>query len=171
MDKITLRSRSNSSWAAWRDVSPKHNRMVDAMLSAPLHVLASMRVKTELVVEKYDKGKTVPRKVGLQPVMREGIEYEFDVCADMDQKSTMVVTKSRCPRLSGGVFPKPGSRSGDPPQGLAGCSFGCGGGCRARRSAGRDPRGTPTRCKCCRSLSQALTTIGYRRNWRRSGDE
>ena len=109
VDQITLRSKSNSSWAAWRDVSPKHNRMVDAMLSAPLHVLASMRVKTEWVVEKDDKGKTVPRKVGLQPVMREGIEYEFDVCADMDQKNTMVVTKSRCPKLSGGVFSKPGS--------------------------------------------------------------
>jgi hypothetical protein len=109
VDRIAMRSKSNSSWAAWRDVSPKHNRMVDAMLSAPIHVLASMRVKTEWVVEKDDKGKSVPRKVGLQPVMRDGIEYEFDVCADMDQENTMVVTKSRCPRLSGGVFSKPGS--------------------------------------------------------------
>jgi hypothetical protein len=40
--------------------------------------------------------------------MRDGIEYEFDVCGDMDQENTLVITKSRCPKLAGGVFPKPG---------------------------------------------------------------
>jgi hypothetical protein len=40
--------------------------------------------------------------------MRDGIEYEFDVCGEMDQENTLQVTKSRCPKLSGGVFPKPG---------------------------------------------------------------
>jgi len=46
--------------------------------------------------------------VGLQPVMRDGIEYEFDICGDMDQENTLVITKSRCPRLSGAVLQKPG---------------------------------------------------------------
>ncbi len=83
--------------------------MIDAMISAPIHILVSMRVKTEWVVEKDDRtGKSTPRKVGLQPVMRDGIEYEFDVCGDMDQENTLVITKSRCPKLSGGVFQKPG---------------------------------------------------------------
>jgi hypothetical protein len=44
-------------------------------------------------------GKTVPRKVGLAPVMRDGIEYEFDVFGDMDQEHTLVITKTRCPKL------------------------------------------------------------------------
>ena len=77
--------------------------------SAPIHVLVSMRVKTEWVLEKDEAtGKTKPRKIGLQPVMREGIEYEFDVCGDMDQENTLHITKSRCPELSGAVFQKPG---------------------------------------------------------------
>ncbi len=38
-----------------------------------------MRVKTEWVVERDEKGRNVPRAVGLQPIMRDGIEYEFDV--------------------------------------------------------------------------------------------
>ena len=42
-------------------------------------------MKTEWVIEKDDRtGKSTPRKVGLQPVMRDGIEYEFDVCGDID---------------------------------------------------------------------------------------
>ena len=109
VEHISARTKSNNSWAAWREVSPKHNRMIDAMLDAPIHVLVSMRVKTEWVVERNEKtGKSVPRKVGLQPVMRDGIEYEFDVCGEMDQENTMIVTKSRCPAASGGLFPKPG---------------------------------------------------------------
>jgi energy-coupling factor transporter ATP-binding protein EcfA2 len=109
VDRVKMRLRDNG-FAAWREITPLHNRMIDAMISAPIHVLVSMRVKTEWVVEKDDRtGKSTPRKVGLQPVMRDGIEYEFDVCGDMDQENTLVITKSRCPKLSGGVFQKPGA--------------------------------------------------------------
>src|ERR1700733_12876382 len=52
-------------------------------------------------------------KVGLAPVMRDGMEYEFDVCGEMDQENTLQVTKSRCSRVSGGVFPKPGKELAD----------------------------------------------------------
>jgi hypothetical protein len=108
VEKVKRRLRDNG-FAAWREITPKHNRMIDAMLSAPIHILVSMRVKTEWVMETEERtGKTKPRKIGLQPVMRDGIEYEFDVCGDMDQENTLQITKSRCPQLSGGVFPKPG---------------------------------------------------------------
>jgi len=68
-----------------------------------------MRTKTEWVLETNDKGKQVPRKVGLAPVMRDGIEFEFDVCGDLDQENNLVVTKSRCPQLSGQVINRPGA--------------------------------------------------------------
>ena len=109
VDAITDRSKSNNTFAAWRHVSPMHNRMIDAMLAAPIHIMVSMRVKTEWVLERNERtGKTVPRKVGLAPVMRDGVEYEFDVCGDMDLDNTLVITKSRCPDLSGKVIQKPG---------------------------------------------------------------
>jgi hypothetical protein len=109
VDQISARQRNNNSWSAWRHVSPKHSRMIDAMLSAPLHILVTMRVKTEWVVDKDEKtGKTCPRKVGLQPVMRDGVEYEFDVCGDMDQENNLIVTKSRCPKLTGKMISRPG---------------------------------------------------------------
>jgi hypothetical protein len=113
VDKVKRRLHDNG-FAAWREITPKHNRMIDAMLAAPIHVLVSLRVKTEWVVETDERsGKTKPRKIGLQPVMRDGIEYEFDVCGDMDQENTLVITKSRCPKLAGGVFAKPGKELAD----------------------------------------------------------
>jgi hypothetical protein len=110
VEKVKRRLRDNG-FAAWREVTPKHNRMIDAMLGAPIHILVSLRVKTEWVIETDERtGKTKPRKIGLQPVMRDGIEYEFDICGDVDHENTLVITKSRCPKLAGEVFPKPGEQ-------------------------------------------------------------
>jgi len=109
VDRAARRMQTPNSFAAWKEVTPLHNALIDKIISAPLHILASMRAKTEWIIDRDERtGKTTPRKVGLAPVMRDGIEYEFDVCGDMDQENTLVITKSRCPKLAGGVFPKPG---------------------------------------------------------------
>jgi hypothetical protein len=114
VDRAARRMQTPNSFAAWKQVTPIHNALIDKIISAPLHVLVSLRSKTEWVLERDDKsGKTAPRKVGLAPVMRDGIEYEFDVCGDMDQENTLVITKSRCPRLAGGVFSQPGKELAD----------------------------------------------------------
>jgi hypothetical protein len=42
--------------------------------------------------------------------MRDGIEYEFDVYGEMDQDNTLRITKSRCPKLTGARFTKPGEK-------------------------------------------------------------
>jgi hypothetical protein len=109
VDRAARRMQAPNSFAAWKEITPLHNALIDKIISAPLHILVSMRSKTEWIIDRDERtGKTAPRKVGLAPVMRDGIEYEFDVCGDMDQDNTLVITKSRCPKLAGGVFPKPG---------------------------------------------------------------
>ena len=57
--------------------------MVDAITGANLHIIVTMRSKMEYVQATNDRGRTIVRKVGMQPVQREGLEYEFDVVADM----------------------------------------------------------------------------------------
>lgn len=113
VDAIAKRSQSPNSFGAWRDVTPIHNQMVDAMLSCRAHVIATIRSKTEHVQEKDERGKTVIRKVGLQPVQRDGLEYEFDVVADLTQDNELIVSKSRCPALSGVMVSKPGKEVAD----------------------------------------------------------
>jgi len=114
VDRAARRMQTPNSFAAWKQVTPLHNALIDKIVSAPLHILASMRAKTEWILDRDERtGRTVPRKVGLAPVMRDGIEYEFDVCGDMDQENTLVITKSRCPELAGGVFAKPGREVAD----------------------------------------------------------
>lgn len=98
-----------NSFDAWRTLTPQHNALVEAILGYPGHVIATMRVKTEYVIEEDARGKKVPRKVGLAPVQRDGLEYEFDVVADMDPDNCMHVSKSRCPALAGASIRKPGA--------------------------------------------------------------
>jgi hypothetical protein len=61
------------------------------------------------VLEEDDKGRKVPRKIGLAPVQRDGLEYEFDVVGDIDTEHKLIVSKSRCPAVDGKVIHKPGA--------------------------------------------------------------
>lgn len=113
VDKAAAKSRSGNSFAAWREVTPEHNAMVDAILRYPGHVIVTMRAKTEWVLEEDDRGRKVPRKIGLAPVQRDGVEYEFDVVGDMDHEHRLVISKSRCSALSNEVISRPGKALGE----------------------------------------------------------
>jgi len=114
VDNIQKRSQSRNSFTAWREVTPQHNALVDAIIRAPMHVIVTMRAKTEYVIERDERtGKTSPRKVGIQPVQRDGLEYEFDVVADLDGEHNFCVTKTRCAELDGKVFRRAGADVAD----------------------------------------------------------
>lgn len=101
--------RGGNSYAAWRNVTPWHNRLVDSIIACRCHVIATMRAKTDYVIEQDGKGgKTTIRKVGLAPVQRDGMEYEFDVTADLSPSHSLLVGKTRCPELDGKSFSFPG---------------------------------------------------------------
>lgn len=102
-DEATKRSRSQNSWAAWRDVTPAHRSLVDAILQSRCHVIATMRSKMAYIQTESHKIK----KVGMAPVQRQGMEYEFDIGASMDIDHNMVVSKSRCFAIADAVVPKP----------------------------------------------------------------
>lgn len=99
-----IAARTGNSYTAWRDVTPEHNRLVDAMLQSPCHVIADIRAKQEYVQEKNEKGKTVVRNVGMGLQMRDGIEYEFTTCFMLDQDHTANATKDRTGLFDGKYF-------------------------------------------------------------------
>jgi hypothetical protein len=90
-----------NSYAAWREVTPDHNALVEALLSSRCHIIVTMRVKTEYVLETNDRGKQVPRKVGLAPVQRDGVEYEFTVVMDIDIDHKAAASKDRTTLFDG----------------------------------------------------------------------
>lgn len=106
---LEIKQRAGESWSAWRHVTPIHNRMIDAILQSPMHVITTMRSRMEYVQEVDPvTNKTVIRKVGLSPIQRPGMEYEFDVVADMDYAHIMTISKSRCSAITDRVTERPG---------------------------------------------------------------
>lgn len=99
---------SGNRFAAWRDVTPLHNQLIEAMLSSPAHVIATMRSKMEYIQTQDSKGKTIIRKVGMAPIQRDGMEYEFDIVGDLDIDHNLIISKTRCRALDGVVINKPG---------------------------------------------------------------
>ena len=112
-DAAVKRSRSGNSFDAWREVTPQHNALVDALVQSKCHVIATMRTKTEYVVEEDERGKKVPRKVGMAPIQRDGLEYEFDVVGDLNQSHEWVISKSRCKALADQIITKPGEETAE----------------------------------------------------------
>ncbi|MFC9954428.1 ATP-binding protein [Streptomyces prasinus] len=107
VDNAAKRVAGGNTFAGWREARPLERAMIDALLAYPGHLVATMRTKTEYVVEADERGRKVPRKVGLKPEQREGIEYEFDIVGDLDHDNTLVISKSRAKPLSGLVVRKP----------------------------------------------------------------
>lgn len=108
VDQEAARSQSSNTFAAWRKATPQHNNLVEAMLNSKCHVIATMRSKMEYVLEENDRGKKVPKKVGMAPVQREGVEFEFDVTCDLTVDHDLIVGKTRCHTVDGLVIRKPG---------------------------------------------------------------
>ena len=104
VDRAKKQKQGGNDFSAWRDITPLQNSLIEAIISARLHVIATMRSKTEYVMEQNERGKMTPRKVGMAPVQRDGVEYEFDVIGDLNPDNEMVVTKTRCPQLNGQVI-------------------------------------------------------------------
>ncbi|MEM7539382.1 MAG: ATP-binding protein [Chloroflexota bacterium] len=108
VDQAAARYRNNS-FAAWRDVTPHHNALVNALVQCQCHLIVTMRAKTEWVINQSGNGKGIPQKIGLAPVQRDGLEYEFDIVADMDDKHNFIVSKTRCKALDNRVVSLPGA--------------------------------------------------------------
>lgn len=101
------------SFAAWKVVDPVYRRMVQAMLSAPLDVIVTLRAKTEYQKVEGNNGRTSIQKVGLAPEMRDNFQYEMDVEGMLSIDHALVIGKTRCATLDGAIFQKPGKDVAD----------------------------------------------------------
>ena len=94
----TLKDKAKNQFAAWKTVTPEQNRFVDRILRSEAHIFACMRAKTEWVLEERN-GAKVPRKVGLAPIQRDGIEYEFTTMFDLSPDGNTATTSKDRTRI------------------------------------------------------------------------
>jgi hypothetical protein len=113
LEEVDKRKASQKNqFAAWRDVTPMHNALVDAILQSPCHVIVTMRSKTAYDMTKDETGKVRPVKIGLAPVQRDGLEYEFSCVLELAvEKHVCTASKDRTGLFDGQYF-VPGVETG-----------------------------------------------------------
>ena len=108
VDNAGRHSASRDGMSGWKEWRPWEQQMIDAMISSPCHILATMRTKTAYEEQVNPKtGKKQRVKIGLAPVQRDGLEYEFDLVGSMDEDNALIVDKTRCSVYAGKAITKP----------------------------------------------------------------
>jgi len=95
-------SGKGNSYTAWRFVTPKHNALVEAMLQSTCHIIATMRSKMAYALQQ-NGSKSEVVKFGMEPIRRDGMEYEFTICFTIGIDHTASASKDRT-RLFDGQF-------------------------------------------------------------------
>ena len=109
VNTATAASSSKSAFTqGWSKATPVQNKMIEAILRSPCHVICTARSKTEYALSKDDRGRDKPVKLGMAPVQRPDFEYEFDIVLDMSVSHVGEVTKSRFEAVADKVVEKPG---------------------------------------------------------------
>ncbi len=102
---------SGGRFDGWAKVRPLERKLIDAMIGSRCHIIATMRSKTEWLIEENQKGgksSYSPKKVGTSPIQASGIEFEFDVAGELDYTHILTISKSRCPAITDKTFLNPG---------------------------------------------------------------
>ena len=67
-----------NSFTNWGKLKPRHRKMMDKILTSPIHIIATARGKDDWVLEDKN-GKQVPKKVGMGQQQDKDISYEYTV--------------------------------------------------------------------------------------------
>lgn len=93
-------ARGGNHFSNWAPFTKEHNAFRALLLNAPMHVVATMRSKMAYTQEADGK-KTKIVKVGLQPIQREGMEYEFTLAFDVQMDHRALASKDRTGLFAG----------------------------------------------------------------------
>lgn len=113
VDTVTAASNNNNKFSSgWKTMTPKHDEFVAAMLHSKAHIIATMRSKQEYIIVE-EGNKKVPKKLGLAPIQREGMEYEFTIQLDLAANNHATALKDRTGLFKDGMPFKPSEQTGE----------------------------------------------------------
>jgi hypothetical protein len=96
VDDIAKSSKSKNSYVAWAQGSKEQEKLIQKILTSSLHIIACMRSKTAYELTDNGQGRKTPVKIGLAPVQRDSVDYEFQVVFDISRENHFAtVSKDR----------------------------------------------------------------------------
>lgn len=111
VEKLAKAKYRGNTWSAWSEGTPLQRKLVQAILTFPGHVIATMRSKTEWTTVD-NNGKKTPQRVGLAPEQGKGVEYEFDLLVEISTEHIANVIKDRTGKFQDKLIDKPDEQFG-----------------------------------------------------------
>lgn len=90
----TERQRIKNTYTAWKEITPRHQKFIDAILQSNCHIITTVRSKTDYLQVEHEGKKSI-QKVGMAQVTRDGFEYELTVSLELDVNHYAVTSKDR----------------------------------------------------------------------------
>ncbi len=97
-DQIDAHGKGNS-YTNWKQADAKFDPVIEAVLQSKIHLIFCMRSKMDYA-QTEENGKKTVKKLGLAPIMRDGLEYEFTTVFDIGLDHSALASKDRS-----GLFP------------------------------------------------------------------
>lgn len=92
-----------NSYTAWLEGSNIQNKMIDKILDVQCHTISTMRSKMDYIIEQNAKGKMAPKQIGLKPIQRDDVEYEFDITLMLEKVTNNAIIVKDTTFLAGTV--------------------------------------------------------------------
>ncbi|QDX29507.1 ATP-binding protein [Dickeya poaceiphila] len=86
VDTIAKNKFRGNSWSVWSEINPRHRLFLDAILRSNMHIIATMRSKTE-TAQVEENGRKKVAKLGMKSEQRDGVEYEFTTVLDIGHET------------------------------------------------------------------------------------
>ncbi|WP_333896634.1 ATP-binding protein [Mixta calida] len=86
VDTIAKTKFRGNTWSAWSEINPRHRLFLDSILRSPMHIIATMRSKTE-TAQVEENGRKKVAKLGMKSEQRDGVEYEFTTVLDIGHET------------------------------------------------------------------------------------
>ena len=87
-------SLQGNSFTNWGKITPRHNAFIQKLLQSNCHIICTTRTKQDFVLNEKN-GRMIPEKVGLKPVQRDNLEYDFTIVFDLDIRNNAKISKDR----------------------------------------------------------------------------
>jgi len=82
-DEIAASKYRGNTWSAWNETNKRHRAFLDRMLQSKMHIICTIRSKTETAQQESITGKKTVVKLGMKAEQRDGVEYELTTVLDI----------------------------------------------------------------------------------------
>lgn len=91
---LDIQSQLGGKYQDWAKVTPRHNKFIEAILSADMHMIGTARTKADYALNRTD-GKMRVEKLGTKTEQRDGLEFEFTTVLRLNQNHMFEASKDR----------------------------------------------------------------------------